>query len=76
MRESDNKCSFCGRPKKEVKLLITGTNAQICDNCVVQANEIINEEAKAQPHFDISKVKLLKPQATIWLQDSLHLPQL
>jgi ATP-dependent Clp protease ATP-binding subunit ClpX len=62
MRESDNKCSFCGRPKKEVKLLITGTNAQICDNCVVQANEIINEESKAQIHFDISKVKLLKPQ--------------
>jgi ATP-dependent Clp protease ATP-binding subunit ClpX len=62
MRESDNKCSFCGRPKKEVKLLITGTNAQICENCVAQANEIINEEAKAQPHFDMSKVKLLKPQ--------------
>ena len=62
MKESDNKCSFCGRPKKEVKLLITGTNAQICDNCVVQANDIINEEAKTSPHFDLSKVKLLKPQ--------------
>jgi ATP-dependent Clp protease ATP-binding subunit ClpX len=61
MKESDNKCSFCGRHKKEVNLLITGQNAQICDSCISQANEIIHEEASAIPKFDISKVKLLKP---------------
>lgn len=63
MKESNNNCSFCGRSKREVNLLITGPNAQICDACVAQANDIINEEAKLQSaKFDFSKVKLLKPQ--------------
>jgi len=61
MKESDNKCSFCGRHKKEVNLLITGQTAQICDSCIAQASEIIHEEGSAKPKFDISKVKLLKP---------------
>ena len=61
MKESDNKCSFCGRHKKEVNLLITGQSAQICDSCITQANEIINEEGSAKPKLDISKLKLLKP---------------
>ena len=33
-------CSFCGRSEKEVKLLITGINGYICENCAVQAYEI------------------------------------
>ena len=63
MKDSDNKCSFCGRGKKEVNLLISGQNAQICDTCVAQANDIINEESRthAAPVFDFSKIKLLKP---------------
>ena len=63
MKDSDNKCSFCGRSKKEVNLLISGQNAQICDTCVAQANDIINEESRthAATAFDFSKIKLLKP---------------
>lgn len=61
MKDSDNKCSFCGRSKKEVNLLITGLNAQICDACVAQANEIISEESRTHNQFDFSKIKLLKP---------------
>lgn len=33
-------CSFCGRTDKEVKLLITGLNGNICEDCAAQAYEI------------------------------------
>jgi ATP-dependent Clp protease ATP-binding subunit ClpX len=62
MKDPENKCSFCGRHKKEVNLLITGISAQICDSCVAQANEIIGEETRVSKELDFSKFKLLKPQ--------------
>ena len=34
-------CSFCGRSDKEVKLLITGINGYICEDCTKQAYEIV-----------------------------------
>ena len=33
-------CSFCGRSEREVKLLITGLNGCICEDCVVQAYQV------------------------------------
>ena len=33
-------CSFCGRSDKEVKLLITGVDGCICEDCAVQAYEV------------------------------------
>ena len=35
-----NVCSFCGRSEKDVKLLITGLNGFICENCAQQAYQI------------------------------------
>ncbi len=35
-----NKCSFCGRDDREVKLLITGISGFICEECAKQAYEI------------------------------------
>lgn len=35
------KCNFCGRSEKQTKLLITGLNGFICDECILQANEIL-----------------------------------
>lgn len=37
-------CSFCGRDKTEALMLIAGINAHICEVCVEQANDIIQEE--------------------------------
>ncbi len=37
-------CSFCGREKKDTKMLIAGINAHICDQCITQAYNIISEE--------------------------------
>lgn len=40
-----NKCSFCGRSEKEVRLLITGLNGFICDECVGQCEQILESVA-------------------------------
>ena len=37
MRKS---CNFCGRSEREVKLLITGVNGCICEDCAIQAYQV------------------------------------
>ena len=37
-------CSFCGRSRDEVKILIAGQDGHICENCVEHAQEIISQE--------------------------------
>ena len=37
-------CSFCGKSQHEVKKLIAGPNAFICDECVGLCTDIIEEE--------------------------------
>lgn len=44
MAKEKLKCSFCGRDKRETLLLIAGIDGHICDACVEQAIEIVNEE--------------------------------
>ena len=39
-----SKCSFCGTPKEQVSLLLSGNNAFICDNCLEQGMLIVSEE--------------------------------
>lgn len=34
-------CSFCGRSESEVRLLITGLNGYICEDCAKQAYDIV-----------------------------------
>lgn len=40
-------CSFCGRPEREVPLLITGVSGFICSDCATQASEIVHEHLHA-----------------------------
>ncbi len=61
-KERSDKCSFCGRGKKDVNLLIAGIEGHICDRCAEQAYAIIQEELKKENTFDLSGVKLLKPK--------------
>ena len=44
MGKNEINCSFCGRKKNEVKVLIAGISGHICDSCIVQANSIMREE--------------------------------
>jgi len=34
-------CNFCGRSERQVKLLISGVNGYICDECAQQAYEVL-----------------------------------
>ncbi|MFY7964890.1 MAG: ATP-dependent Clp protease ATP-binding subunit ClpX [Chitinophagaceae bacterium] len=37
-------CSFCGKPREDVKILIAGLESHICENCVEHAQEIVEQE--------------------------------
>lgn len=34
-------CSFCGRDENHVKLMVSGTFGNICDECISQASDIV-----------------------------------
>ncbi|WP_421918015.1 ATP-dependent Clp protease ATP-binding subunit ClpX [Marinifilum sp.] len=56
-----DKCSFCGREKKDTNLLIAGISGHICDSCIDQAYSIVQEELRNQSDLDLKEIKLLKP---------------
>ena len=37
-------CSFCGRSRAEVKILIAGQEGHICEHCIEHAHEVVNKE--------------------------------
>ena len=43
-KQTNLHCSFCGRSRDEVKILIAGQEGHICENCVEHAQEIILQE--------------------------------
>ena len=49
-KNNENHCSFCGRGESEVRMLLTGLNGFICDECSLQAAKIVGEaSAPATP---------------------------
>lgn len=48
MADEDLQCSFCGRPKADVEILIAGATGHICERCVDQAQAIVAEEGGAE----------------------------
>jgi ATP-dependent Clp protease ATP-binding subunit ClpX len=63
-------CSFCGKPKKETILLVSGINAHICDDCILQAHQILQEETRPKSSRKPPKFNLIKP-----LEMKRHLDQ-
>ncbi|MBU2650143.1 MAG: ATP-dependent Clp protease ATP-binding subunit ClpX [Bacteroidetes bacterium] len=61
MSKQIQRCSFCGREKSQVKLLIAGIDAHICDSCVVQAQTILQEELATRHERKIQNIELKKP---------------
>lgn len=51
-------CSFCGRSRDEVKILIAGQEGHICENCVEHAQEIIEQELLIRNENHPSQFKL------------------
>jgi len=64
-------CSFCGRSREEVEILIAGQDGHICENCVEHAQEIIDQElhlresssGKAQGSFSLNVKKPMEIKA-------------
>src|SRR5580700_3042871 len=50
-------CSFCGRNRDEVKILIAGQEGHICENCVEHAQEIIREDSAGSSSFKLTVKK-------------------
>ena len=45
MSKTENiQCSFCGRSRSEVKILIAGQEGHICEHCIEHAHEVVNKE--------------------------------
>ena len=56
------KCSFCGRDKSATNVLIAGMSGHICDQCIAQAQQIVNEESSEKLKSAITpSLQLLKP---------------
>ena len=51
-------CSFCGRNEREVKLLISGINGYICEDCAQQAYKIVGESGILNAAKDGGKDKV------------------
>lgn len=55
-----NQCSFCGRKKSEVEILISGKDGYICENCVEQAHSIVKESVGTSSFAPAKSIDELK----------------
>ncbi len=61
MAKKDTNCSFCGRSRDEVGMLIAGVSGHICESCVTQAHTIVKEENIVTVKTGDQIVNVLKP---------------
>ena len=61
MSKVGERCSFCGREKRDTNMLIAGLNAHICDYCITQAQLIMEEEMAGKSQKNTPDYTLLKP---------------
>lgn len=63
-KDEEISCSFCGRKRKDVNILIAGMTGHICENCVAQAQDIIKQNGAGDTsHKDVEDgYRLYKPQ--------------
>lgn len=60
-----DKCSFCGKPKSEAVILVSGIDANICESCIEQADLILAEEVNkntSDSKFKFSLSSKIKPK--------------
>ncbi len=76
MKRSKNsyRCSFCGRDKTEALILIAGIDGHICEVCVEQAEEIIQEELYSGKREKVADDFFL-PEAVTPVEIKKHLDQ-
>src|SRR5690606_1446363 len=60
---NSNQCSFCGKKRKDVQILISGNEGFICENCIEQAHAIIKENTATDSYSPAdSMAELKKPK--------------
>ena len=57
---NSNQCSFCGRKRSEVKMLISGQEGFICENCIEQAHVIVKDGGEKTKFSAAEKLEELK----------------
>ena len=57
---NSNQCSFCGRKRNEVQMLISGQNGFICENCIEQAHAIVKDGASKTGYSPANSMEELK----------------
>ncbi len=68
MAKKETNCSFCGRPRAQVGMLIAGVSGHICESCITQGYTIVQEEmgagnktaTKTQEPLNVLKPKEIK----------------
>jgi ATP-dependent Clp protease ATP-binding subunit ClpX len=61
-REGAMRCSFCGKHQREVKRLIAGSKAYICNECVNLCNDILAEDTAATLEQQSTAHRLITPK--------------
>ncbi len=61
MAKKETNCSFCGRSRDEVGMLIAGISGHICESCVTQAHTIVKEENVVAEKEGDQVVNVMKP---------------
>jgi ATP-dependent Clp protease ATP-binding subunit ClpX len=57
-------CSFCGRSREEVKMLIAGQEGHICEHCIEHAHKIVDKEFHQKKEAGkAGTLKIQKPTA-------------
>jgi len=55
-----NQCSFCGKKRNEVQMLISGQNGFICENCIEQAHAIVKDNVSTGGYSPAESIDELK----------------
>jgi ATP-dependent Clp protease ATP-binding subunit ClpX len=64
-KQSERKCSFCDRAESEVNILFTGMKGNICDQCIENAHNLLQEATGTQKKDnsqDFNDHKVYKPR--------------
>ncbi|MFG6377559.1 MAG: hypothetical protein K1W19_04470 [Lachnospiraceae bacterium] len=48
MTKQTERCFLCGKEKSEVNLLLKGKYGYVCDSCIQEAHDILNENEEEE----------------------------
>ncbi len=54
-QQGDLRCSFCGKPQREVKKIIAGPTVYICNECVDICVEILRDDDDQSPAYETTQ---------------------